>query len=302
MPATNAGNERRQRAPATSPTANRRALTASHDKNAMPARALSLAYLTSHRCTAAQAVVTAAQAGYAWVGVRLSPNAPGAPFQALLDDPAAQRETLAALRDTGVGLFDLEIIRIGEAFDVSAWDAMLALGQTLGARAVLVAGDDPDEARLVERYAQVCERVGRHGMTADLEFMPWTAVPDARSALRLIERAGRPANAGILVDALHVGRSHTSLDDIRAIPRELLHYAQICDGLAGTGFSVEQLIHTARCERLLPGEGTVDLRGLFAALPADLPVSVEVIHLERERHATPLAWAQACLAASRPFL
>lgn len=268
----------------------------------MPARALSLAYLTSHRCTAAQAVVTAAQAGYERVGMRLSPNAPGAPFQALLDDPAAQRETLAALRDTGVGLFDLEIIRIGEAFDVSAWDAMLALGQTLGAQAVLVAGDDPDEARLAERYAQVCERVGRHGMTADLEFMPWTAVPDARSALRLIERAGRPANAGILVDALHVGRSHTSLDDIRAIPRELLHYAQICDGLAGTGFSVEQLIHTARCERLLPGEGTVDLRGLFAALPADLPVSVEVIHLERERQATPLAWAQACLEASRPFL
>ena len=268
----------------------------------MTTRALSLAYLTSHRCTALQAVLTAAQAGYGFVGVRLRPNAPGAPFQALLEDPAAQRETRAALRDTGVGIFDLEIIRIGEAFDAGTWDAMLALGQTLGARAVLVAGDDPDVARLADRYAQVCERVARHGMTADLEFMPWTAVPDARSALNLIERAGRPPNAGILVDALHVGRSHTTVDDIRAIPRELLHYAQICDGQAGTGFSVEQMIHTARCERLLPGEGTVDLHGLFAALPNDLPVSVEVIHLERERQADPLAWARTCLAASRPYL
>ena len=139
-------------------------------------------------------------------------------------------------------------------------------------------------------------------MTADLEFMPWTAVPDARAACRVIEQAGRPANAGVLVDALHVGRSHTTLEDLRAIPRAWLHYAQICDGEAGTAFSTEQLIHTARCERLLPGEGTIDLQGLFGALPSDLPVSVEVIHLERERQADPLRWAQACLAASRPYL
>lgn len=268
----------------------------------MTARALSLAYLTSHRCTAAEAVVTAAQAGYGFVGIRMLPNTPGAPCQALIGDAAAQRETRAALRDTGVGLFDLEIIRIGVAFDLHAWDAMLALGQELGARAVLVAGDDPEPARLATHYAQVCERVGRHGMTADLEFMPWTAVPDARSACRVIEQAGCPANAGVLVDALHVGRSQTTPDDIRAIPRAWLHYAQICDGEAGTGFSTEQLIHTARCERLLPGEGTIDLHGLFGALPADLPVSVEVIHLEREREADPLSWARACLAASRPYL
>jgi sugar phosphate isomerase/epimerase len=117
-----------------------------------------------------------------------------------------------------------------------------------------------------------------------------------------VAAAGHPSNAGILVDALHFGRSHTTLDDIRAIPRRLLHYAQICDGEAGTHFSTEQLLHTARCERLLPGEGNIDLRGLFAALPADLPVSVEMINLERERTIDPPQWAAQCLAASRPFL
>jgi sugar phosphate isomerase/epimerase len=105
-----------------------------------------------------------------------------------------------------------------------------------------------------------------------------------------------------LVDALHVGRSHTTLDDIRAIPRELLHYAQICDAEAGTHFTTEQMIHTARCERLLPGDGTIDVQGLFDALPADLPISVEVVNFAREAKATPSEWAAICLAASRPYV
>ena len=58
----------------------------------------------------------------------------------------------------------------------------------------------------------------------------------------------------------------------------------------------------ARCERLLPGEGNIDLHGLFAALPADLPVSMEMINLERERTIDAPQWAAQCLAASRPFL
>jgi sugar phosphate isomerase/epimerase len=105
-----------------------------------------------------------------------------------------------------------------------------------------------------------------------------------------------------LVDALHFGRSHSTLDDIRAIPRSLLHYAQICDGEAGIHFSHEQLIHTARCERLLPGEGNIDLQGLFAALPPDLPVSVEVVNLPREASIPAQPWAGQCLTASRRVL
>lgn len=261
----------------------------------------SLAYLSSHRCTPAEAIRVAAQAGYQYVGLRPWPNAPGAPQQHLLDQPAALREALAAQRDTGVGVFDLEIIRINEQFDPHTWDALYDVGAQLQAKAILVAGDDADEARLTENYARLCEVMQPFGMTADLEFMPWTAVKDARSAVRIVQNAGMPANAGILVDALHFGRSTTTLDDIRAIPRQLLHYAQICDAEAGLNFTVEQMIHTARCERLLPGHGTIDIRGLFAALPSDLPVSVEVVHFGREANTSPAAWAAECLAASRPF-
>lgn len=265
-------------------------------------RIYSLAYLTSHRCTPVEAVRIAAAQGYAFVGLRLWPNAPGAPQQHLLGQPAAQRETLAALRDTGVGVFDLEIIRIDADFDPQRWTALYDIGAALGARAILVAGDDRDEARLTQNYARLCEAMQPFGLTADLEFMPWTAVPNAQAALRIVRNAGAPANAGILVDAIHFGRSATTLDDIRAIPRRLLHYAQICDCAAGTDFTTEQMIHTARAERLLPGAGTVDLQGLFAVLPADLPISVEVINLALEQGLTPQDWAAKCRAASEQIL
>jgi sugar phosphate isomerase/epimerase len=265
-------------------------------------RVYSLAYLGAHRCTPAEAIRVAAAEGYQQVGLRLWPNAPGAAQQYLLGRPEAMRETLAAQRDTGVGVLDLEIIRIDEGFDPHTWDALFEAGAALKARAILVAGDDRDEARLVNSYAHLCEVMAPYGLTADLEFMPWTGVPDAKSALRVVRAAGQPANAGILVDALHFGRSHTTLDDIRAIPRALLHYAQICDAQAGTHFSDEDMIHTARCARLPPGEGSIDLQGLFDALPADLPISVEVIHLEREKTTGVNEWAALCLAASRPFV
>ena len=261
----------------------------------------SLAYLTAHRCTSAQAFRLAAQAGYQQVGLRLWPNAAGAPHQQLLGDAVQWRETLAAWRDSGVGVLDLEVVRLGPDFDPHVWDALYDAGAQLQARAILVVGDDSNEARLSQNYGRLCEVMRPYGLSADLEFMPWTGVPDARAALRVVQAAGMPANAGILVDALHFGRSHTTLDDIRAIPRPLLHYAQICDAQAGTHFSTEEMLHTARCERLLPGEGRIDLSGLFAALPADLPVSVEIIHLGREAEFGPLAWAQECLAASRRF-
>jgi sugar phosphate isomerase/epimerase len=267
-----------------------------------PDRSYSLAYLTAHTCTPPQALQLAAKLGYAAVGLRLQPNAPGAPQQFLIGLPEVLRETQAVQRDTGVAVFDLEIIRIGEHFDLEFYRPLFEAGSALNASAMLVAGDDTHEKRLADNYARLCEALAVYGITADLEFMPWTAVPDAKAALRVVQAAGMPANAGILVDALHVGRSHTTLDDIRAIPRRLLHYAQICDAEAGTGFSTEEMIHTARCERQLPGEGSIDLKGLFSALPADIPVSVEVVNLDRAAAMGESAWAEQCLRASRSVL
>jgi sugar phosphate isomerase/epimerase len=265
-------------------------------------RTYSLAYLTANASTVPQAVRIADELGYAYVGLRVQPNGPGAPYQTLIGDAAVLRETQAVMRDTGVGVYDLEIIRIGEQFHVADHAALMDIGQILGAKAVLIAADDTNESRLADNYARLCNAMQPFGLTADLEFMPWTAVKDAKSAMRVIELAGRPSNAGILVDALHFGRSTTTLQDIAAIPRELLHYAQMCDAKAGLNFTTEELIHTARQERLLPGEGDIDVKGLFATLPQDLPVSVEIVNLERSKPIGDKAWAELCLNATQKVL
>ena len=265
-------------------------------------RTYSLAYLTANASTVSQAIGIAAELGYGFVGLRLQPNGPGAPFQSFIDDAVVQRETLARMADTGVQVFDLEIIRIGEQFDPVVHRPLLEAGAALKARAVLIAADDSNEQRLAHHYAQLCEFMQPYGLTADLEFMPWTGVKDAQAAMRVVRAAGTPQNAGILVDALHFGRSTTSLADIAAIPRELLHYAQMCDAVAGLHFTTEELIHTARQERLLPGEGNIDVTGLFAALPQDLPVSVEIVNLERSKPIGDKAWAELCLNATKKVL
>jgi sugar phosphate isomerase/epimerase len=275
---------------------------ASGSREGAAKRAYSLSYLTAHRSTPVEAIHLAADEGYAYVGLRLWPNAPGQEQQYLIDRPAELKNTLAALRDTGLGVLDLEIIRINESFDPHTWDALYEIGAELQAQTILVVGDDMNEARLTESYARVCEAARPYGLRTELEFMPWTGVPDAQAALRIIRNAGSPANAGIIVDALHFGRSHTTLDDIRSIPRELLHYAQMCDGEAGTHFTTEQMLYSARVERLLPGDGTIDLKGLFQALPAELPVSLEIVNIESEKRYDPRQWAAQCLKSSRPFV
>lgn len=265
-------------------------------------RGYSLAYLTASRASVPEAIQIAADLGYDFVGLRLQPNAPGAPHQPFIGNAALQRETLARMADTGVQVYDLEIIRIGEQFDPNTHRPLLDAGAALKARAVLIAADDNNEERLAQHYAQLCETMQPYGLSADLEFMPWTGVKDAQAALRVVKLAGSPANAGVLVDALHFGRSTTRLEDIAALPAALLHYAQICDAQAGLHFTTDEMIFHARQQRLLPGEGTIDLQELFKALPAEIPVSVEIPDFARSAGMGDKAWAAMALQASKNLL
>lgn len=265
------------------------------------ARAFSLAYLTAAPLAPPEAIRLAARLGYAAVGLRITPAAPGGAFSPLIGDKALLRATQAALRETGVRVFDVEIIRIDQDFVPEAYGAFLDVCGAVGAKAILVAGDDPDENRLTGRFARFCEMAAPFGLTANLEFMPWTGVKDAKSALRIVEAAGQ-ANGRVLVDALHAARSTTTPADIAAIPANRLAYAQICDAPAGIPATEADLIHTARCERLLPGEGGINLAGIFGALPADLPVSVEIPHDIRKAALGVEEWSRQALAAAKAML
>jgi sugar phosphate isomerase/epimerase len=264
-------------------------------------RTLSLAQLIALRCAPPLLVALAARVGCAACGVRIAPAAPGGVFHALIDDAAMLRETQAVMAATGVRVLDLEIIRIGAGFDAHAHEAFFAVGAALGARHVLVAGDDADVARSTAHFAALCDAAAPYGLSCDLEPMPWCAVASVPDAARVVEGAGRP-NGAVLVDAIHFFRSASTLDDVKRLPRSRLNYAQVCDGLVPGPTTREGLIHDARCERLLPGEGGFDLRALLAALPADLPLSIEIPSDTRAPKMGDEAWACAAVEATRRLL
>ena len=258
----------------------------------------SLAHLTVLDLPPPEVVTVAAEAGCAAAGLRLIPVAPGAAGYPLMDDAPMMRETLARMAATGVAVADLEIVMLRPETDIAALLPFMEAGARLGAKHVLVAGYDPDEPRLIARFAAFCEAAAPFGLTGDLEFMPWTNVPDLATAIRVVDAAAQP-NGGVLIDALHFDRSRSAIADIARVPRDWLHYWQLCDAPAERPTTTEGLLHTARAERMFPGEGGIDLASLIRAMPRDLTVSLEIPTLELAKTMGPVERARRAVAASR---
>ena len=127
-------------------------------------------------------VECAAEAGYDFVGLRLLPATDHEVRHEIIGDTPLKRETLARLKDTGVRVLDAEILRLKPDTDVAAYEPMLETAAELGARYVLVAGNDPDEARTAERLAQLCDLAAPLGLSPSLEPMPWTDAKDITQA------------------------------------------------------------------------------------------------------------------------
>jgi sugar phosphate isomerase/epimerase len=235
----------------------------------------SLAALTALDLPPPKLIDVAHACGFDQVGLRLLAATSGGTAYPLMDDRAQMRETKARLAATGISVADLEVFAFRPDTVIASLEGVLEAGRELGARHTLVAGYDPDLDRFSDRFAEYCALAERYGLTADLEFMPWTCVPDLVTASRIIEKMASPA-AGVLVDALHFDRSGSRLEDLRKLPPRRLHYWQICDAPAERPATMEAMIHAAREERMFPGEGGIDLIGLAKAMPADITVSIEV--------------------------
>jgi sugar phosphate isomerase/epimerase len=258
----------------------------------------SLAALTALELAPPELIEVAAACGYDEVGIRLLPATPGGMAYPLMEDEASLRETIARLDATGVTVADLEVVAFRPETDIAAFSAFFETGARLGAKHILVAAYDPALDRFADRFAKFCEAAAQCGLTADLEFMPWTSVPDLGTASRIVEKVGK-TNAGVLVDALHFDRSGSLIGDIAEIPAGRLHYWQLCDAPAERPTTHEEMMRVARTERMFPGEGGIDLVSLARAMPADITVSIEVPTLELARTMDAYARARRALAAAR---
>ncbi len=242
-------------------------------------RGYSLSFLTVADVTPVEAVKISAECGYAKVGLRLLPAAPNEAEYPILTNAIMLRETKAALTDTGVQVADVEIIRITPDFEPKKYLKFLEVAEALDAKHILIAGNDPEQARLMQNFALFCELSKQYGLSCDLEFMPWTDVKNLTQAQYIVEQSGQD-NAAVLVDSLHFDRSDSTLEQVKALPASKMNYVQLCDGLAEYDPSDEGLIKIARSNRLVPGQGDIDIVGLIRALPKNLTLAAEVPNLE----------------------
>jgi len=256
-------------------------------------RAVGLAALTVLELPHEEQVSVAAQAGYSHVGLRLIPVA-GQPVIHALDASEVERR----LTDTGVGVLDVEVFRLTPQTNVKEFEAVMATAQRLGATELLVHGADSNEARLIETFRRLCDLAARYGLSANLEPMPWVEVSNLAKAMRIVDGAAR-ANGGLLVDAIHFFRAGDSPQALAKVPRKFLRYMQLCDARAERPSDLQEIIRQARSDRLFPGEGGLDLKGLLRALPSGIPISLEIpISTKME----PLERASRALEAARAIL
>ena len=181
---------------------------------------ISLAHLTVLDTTPPELVSVAAAAGFRTIGIRLTatPSVGVPPYDMLHEGPLL-RETLRRLADTGVSVLDTEFLRFEPDQPVGVPEGFLEVSARLGARHVLVMSAEPEEARTLERFGELCDRAAQYGLQVGLEFAVYTGVRTLAHAAEVVARSGAP-NASVLIDALHFSRSAGSRrTSRRSIPR-----------------------------------------------------------------------------------
>lgn len=235
----------------------------------------SLAHLSALDLTPPELVIAAADAGYRYVGLRLVAVTQGGPAWPLWKDHAVMAGTKARMSETGIGVLDVELVKLLPAVDIKSFEPCFEAAAELGARHVLTQADDPVFERAAGNYAALCDLAAPYGLTCDIEFIPWLETNNLSSARKLIGSAARE-NCGLMIDTLHFARAGCDLTELLECPDEWFHYVQLCDAPAAAPVSIDGQIYAAREERLFPGEGELDLIGILDKLPRLIVIGIEI--------------------------
>jgi sugar phosphate isomerase/epimerase len=239
---------------------------------------LALDHLTVVDATASQLVECAAAAGCNSVCFFLEPMAvlPLMPQFALYGQTQDANETKARMQALGVGLDLAYPFTLASRTELEAFRPALETAAWFGAVSVNALLYDRDASRRLDNFGAFVGLAAEYGLKVAVEFFPLSQIPSLAAALALVTAIGKPAQAGINVDLLHLMRSGGSLEELRAMPAEYIHYAQYCDGSLPGPAAGMTAADEASSFRLLPGEGAFDLAGFAACLPGGTPASVEL--------------------------
>jgi sugar phosphate isomerase/epimerase len=214
----------------------------------------------------------------------------------------------ARIADAGLVVADLDPLLTWLPDDpvpagFAAESTFYALAEVFGARSLNAAqgfGATLDRDRAAEAFAGVCDRAAEHGLLVTLEYLPWSGIPDAASALDVVERAGR-ANGAVMVDVWHTFRGPTDEAQLRALPAERIGSVQLNDAPARPW---DDLVAETMRDRRLPGEGDAPLVEWLRILDGcglAAPLGVEVFS-EALRRAPPEQVGRRCGEAARAVL
>lgn len=261
---------------------------------------LSLAHISLLPASPVEMIDAAAAAGFDCVGIRLEPAlADEARFPVTPGSPM-MREIAARLDAAGLRILDVEVFRLISGQRFARYRGVLEACALLDARELLVTCNIADESDAADLLADAADVAAEYGLFVNLEFMPFFAVRDLDTALRIVARADR-ANAAVLVDVLHVHRAGVPVADLAAFDKRRMRYIQLCDG-AQPPADPETMLFQARYERLMPGEGVIPLRDYLRQLPRDCPLSLEVPMRSRLAEVGALELAMQAMRTTRALL
>lgn len=261
----------------------------------------SLAHLTVLSLTPPQVIDVAARAGYRYVSLRMTRVTAAEPLYDLARDRLLMRETKARLDDTGLDVLDVELFRMDPKLAPEDFAAELHATAELGATNVIAQLPDPDRGRATDRFARLCDLAKPLGIFVNLEFPHWTETGTLAEATRVLRAVDR-SNGAILIDMLHMARSNSSCEELKKLPREWFRFAHVCDAEKQCPATIEAIIRTARDERLFPGEGSIDVRGILACLPDDIPYSLEIPRLALTKAVGPEEVARLAIRVAQSHL
>lgn len=213
-----------------------------------------------------QRVAAAATAGYCGMGL-------------IADDLVAVRDSIGFARLAGLfdayGIVHIEIELLerwwiprnepGHSFDVR--DLLLSAADVLAPSFIKIGSEngspDGDLSALVDPLRRLADQAVEHGTRIAIEPMPFSRIASVPMGAELVSAAAHPA-VGLVVDAWHVFRAGTTLDELSAaVPPGMVFGVELDDAASEVfGTLFEDTVE----RRLLCGEGSFDLPELVDTL------------------------------------
>jgi len=230
------------------------------------------------------------------------------PFNPIVGNASLIAEVKAMLNDAKMPVFDTFSCYLEPETKMSDFTDSLAFAAELDAQYIMVMGNDTDYSRMRDNFGLFSDEATRFNLIPTIEFVPTRPLCTMAMAVQMIQESGRAGT--ICLDPMHFMRTGGTGAEIKSYGAKYFPYTQLNDGVLFAGEpNPADFGKMRQGQRKMLGEGDVPLYEYFDALPADLPLSIEIpIELGagfRDVRVKPYSsreWATVALKNSRDFM